>query len=138
MTSFIINAHVDRKVPNEWSMNSDCPFCRIVRRESPAYIIYEDDWTIAILGCFIAALYLFYYYLLKFDLCLTFKDILPLRPGHVLVLPKEHHPNLSDLPPHIAAAAGAAISKVAKALIKGTFISSLTTYPFSYPLSNGE
>lgn len=46
-------------------------------------------------------------------------DILPIRQGHVLVIPKVHYQRLSDLPADIARATGEAVSKVANALTKG-------------------
>ena len=50
----------------------DCVFCRIVARESPADIEYEDD---AVLG---------------------FADIYPKAPVHVLIVPKKVVPRLTD------------------------------------------
>ena len=47
-------------------MNS-CVFCKIVAREIPAHIVYEDDDFLA------------------------FLDIRPLSPGHTLVIPKKHY-----------------------------------------------
>jgi histidine triad (HIT) family protein len=47
-------------------MEKDCIFCKIVNKEIPAHIVYEDD---------------------KF---LVFLDINPQTPGHVQVIPKEH------------------------------------------------
>lgn len=47
-------------------------FGKIVRREIPAEIVYEDD------------------------LCLAFRDINPQAPTHVLVIPKKEIPRLSD------------------------------------------
>jgi len=44
----------------------ECLFCRIVARESPADIEYEDDAVLA------------------------FKDIYPKAPVHVLIVPKHH------------------------------------------------
>jgi histidine triad (HIT) family protein len=52
---------------------SDCLFCKIVRREIPAKVIYEDDRMIAI------------------------DDINPQAPMHVLVIPKTHIATLNDL-----------------------------------------
>jgi len=52
----------------------DCIFCRIVRREAPASIVYEDETTLA------------------------FMDIRPMIPGHTLVIPKSHATYLEDLP----------------------------------------
>ncbi len=52
---------------------SDCLFCRIVRKEIPASVVYEDD-----------------------DL-LAFNDINAQAPLHVLVIPKRHIATLNDL-----------------------------------------
>lgn len=46
-------------------------------------------------------------------------DILPLRPGHTLVIPKIHISRLSELPPEIAVATGRTVSRVARALTEG-------------------
>ncbi|MBI5209449.1 MAG: histidine triad nucleotide-binding protein [Elusimicrobia bacterium] len=51
---------------------SDCLFCRIVARQIPAEVVYEDD------------------------LALAFKDVDPQAPTHVLVVPKRHIPALSE------------------------------------------
>jgi histidine triad (HIT) family protein len=52
---------------------ADCLFCKIVAREIPASIVYEDDRVLA------------------------FNDINPQAPTHVLVIPKPHIASLSDL-----------------------------------------
>jgi histidine triad (HIT) family protein len=54
---------------------SDCLFCRIIEREIPASIVYEDDRVLA------------------------FNDINPQAPTHVLVVPKRHIASLNDLQP---------------------------------------
>ncbi|KAJ7644326.1 HIT-like protein [Roridomyces roridus] len=90
MTSFLIKAHVGR--PSSWQSEPDCTFCRIIRNELPAVRVYENDLVLAIL------------------------DILPLRRGHTLVIPKVHYSRLSELPADLAAATGEAVSKVAHAL----------------------
>lgn len=48
-------------------------FGKIIRREIPADIVYEDD------------------------LCLAFRDINPQAPTHVLVIPKKEIPRLTDV-----------------------------------------
>ena len=53
----------------------DCLFCRIVQREIPATIVYEDDRVLA------------------------FNDIDPKAPTHVLLIPKRHIESLNDLQP---------------------------------------
>lgn len=52
---------------------SDCIFCKIVKREMPSQIVYEDDRVMA------------------------FNDINPLAPVHILVIPKEHLTNVLDI-----------------------------------------
>lgn len=51
----------------------DCIFCKIINKQIPSQIIYEDDELIA------------------------FKDIEPMAPVHVLVLPKKHIKSAMDL-----------------------------------------
>ena len=52
----------------------NCLFCRIVSGEVPAVRVYEDINSIA------------------------FLDHRPLFPGHTLLVPREHHETLTDLP----------------------------------------
>lgn len=92
MTSFIIKAHEGLSIPTSWKTEPQCPFCQIIQGEAPAFRLYEDDKVIA------------------------FLDILPLRPGHTLVVPKTHYSRVSELPPEFAAAVGATVTKVAHAL----------------------
>ncbi|EKM79343.1 hypothetical protein AGABI1DRAFT_58879 [Agaricus bisporus var. burnettii JB137-S8] len=96
MTSFIIQSLVNRKPATSWAQKDDCAFCRIVQGVAPATKLYEDEEVIAIL------------------------DILPLRPGHTLVITKAHISKLSELPPELAGAMGKAVSKVARALSEAT------------------
>ncbi len=51
----------------------DCIFCKIINKEIPAEIVYEDE---EILG---------------------FKDISPAAPVHILVIPKKHISALTEL-----------------------------------------
>ena len=52
---------------------SDCIFCRIVARQTPADIEYEDDAVLA------------------------FKDLYPKAPVHVLIVPKRHIRSIAQL-----------------------------------------
>jgi len=52
-------------------MSSDTIFGKIIRKEIPAAIVYEDD------------------------LCLAFKDVNPQAPVHVLIIPKQPLPQLA-------------------------------------------
>lgn len=54
---------------------ADCLFCRIVRKEIPASIVYEDNRLLA------------------------FTDINPQAPLHALVIPKHHIDSLNALSP---------------------------------------
>ena len=54
-------------------MSEDCLFCKIVNRELPADIVYEDDELVA------------------------FNDISPQAPTHILIIPKSHRPTVNDL-----------------------------------------
>ena len=53
---------------------TSCIFCKIVEGSVPSSKVYEDE------------------------ICLAFMDIQPVNPGHVLVIPKTHYADLSDLP----------------------------------------
>ena len=52
----------------------NCIFCKIVKKEIPAHIVYEDENFLA------------------------FLDIHPHTPGHVQVIPKKHYRWVWDLP----------------------------------------
>ncbi|THH31187.1 hypothetical protein EUX98_g3012 [Antrodiella citrinella] len=110
MTSFIIKAHEKRPVPTSWKHDSECPFCRIIRGEGTAFKVYEDEMIVAVLGK--------YAYSIVSNRLKTEHgvDILPLRRGHTLVIPKTHYSRVSELPAEFAAAIGMAVSKVANAL----------------------
>ena len=51
----------------------NCLFCKIIKREIPADIVFEDDDV------------------------LCFKDINPQAPVHLLVIPKKHIPTMNDI-----------------------------------------
>lgn len=59
-----------------------CPFCKIIAREIPAQIVYENDHVLA------------------------FKDIHPAAPTHALVIPKRHIVGIRDAKPEDAALLG--------------------------------
>ena len=71
----------------------DCIFCKIINKEIPSEIIYEDEEII------------------------SFKDINPAAPVHVLVIPKKHIEKITDLKQEDEAVIGkifTAINKVAE------------------------
>jgi histidine triad (HIT) family protein len=61
---------------------SDCLFCKIVAKEIPAEILFENAAVLA------------------------FRDIRPAGPQHALVIPKAHVPGLRDVKPEDAAVLG--------------------------------
>jgi histidine triad (HIT) family protein len=67
----------------------DCIFCKIVEKKNSAKIIYEDEHVIA------------------------FLDIHPRAPGHTMVIPKVHAPNLLELPDEEVAPLFTAVKQVA-------------------------
>jgi histidine triad (HIT) family protein len=74
----------------------DCIFCKIVKRDIPASIVYEDTNFMA------------------------FLDIRPLSLGHTLVIPKEHYRWVWDMPIEQNSGANikeyfAVVGKIAKA-----------------------
>ncbi len=58
-------------------MTKDCIFCKIIAKEIPAEIVYEDDNFLA------------------------FMDINPVHPGHILVIPKGHFVWMQETPDEI-------------------------------------
>lgn len=51
----------------------NCIFCKIIKKEIPANIVYEDEEIIA------------------------FKDVQPVAPIHILIIPKKHIKSLAEL-----------------------------------------
>ena len=52
MTSYILEAHTDRPLHPEWQQtigDKHCIFCQIVARKAKAFIVWEDELTIAFL-----------------------------------------------------------------------------------------
>jgi histidine triad (HIT) family protein len=55
-------------------MPATCLFCRIVAGDEPAFRVLDDEVAVG------------------------FLDVRPLFPGHVLLVPRDHHETLADLP----------------------------------------
>ena len=55
----------------------DCIFCKIISKDIPSKIMYEDDDTI------------------------SFLDAFPVAKGHTLVIPKKHYSKIQELPTDI-------------------------------------
>lgn len=74
------------------SKSANCPFCKIVRGEIPAVKVHEDERT------------------------LSFMDIQPASPGHALVIPKAHAPDLLEIAEADLCAATLAAQRLARAV----------------------
>lgn len=72
----------------------DCIFCKIVNKEIPANVVYEDASTIA------------------------FLDINPINPGHTLVIPKKHFVDIKDTSDDVLSQLIKTTRKIADALSK--------------------
>ena len=55
----------------------DCIFCKIISKEIPAKILYEDEYSI------------------------SFLDAFPIAKGHTLVIPKKHFVQIQDMSPDV-------------------------------------
>lgn len=70
---------------------SDCLFCKIVAKEIPATVVYEDDAV------------------------LVFMDIGPIIKGHALVIPKKHFDPITEIPDELLAELHVIAKKIATA-----------------------
>lgn len=73
----------------------DCIFCRIIAGDIPSYKVYEDDRVVA------------------------FFDILPISPGHTIVVPKQHMSDMENLDDEDMKAMSLALKKIGKAVMEG-------------------
>jgi histidine triad (HIT) family protein len=91
-----------------------CVFCRILAGKKPADHLYRDDRTA------------------------SFLDHHPLFPGHVLVVPREHHATLTGLPPELLEPLFSHARAVARAVVEalgadGSFIALNNTVSQTVP-----
>ena len=66
----------------------DCLFCRIIAGEIPSSKVYEDDDMLA------------------------FRDINPVAPVHVIVIPKKHIASMDEITPENSCAAAKIFEKI--------------------------
>lgn len=69
-----------------------CVFCAILAGRAPASIVAEDES------------------------CCAFMDIAPVNPGHVLIVPRQHVPDLTTLEPTVGAKMFILAQRIAQAL----------------------
>ncbi len=72
----------------------DCLFCRIAKKEIPAELVYEDEYTVGVL------------------------DVNPRAPGHTMILPKKHAGTIFDLDGEEIGQVFGAVKKTAEILEK--------------------
>ncbi|XP_059660055.1 adenylylsulfatase HINT3 isoform X2 [Cornus florida] len=75
---------------------NNCIFCKIIRGESPALKLYEDD------------------------ICLCILDTHPLSHGHSLIIPKSHFSSLRATPPLVVGAMCSKVPFISNAVMKAT------------------
>ena len=85
----------------------DCIFCKIINQSIPGHIVYEDDQVLA------------------------FFDILPISPGHTIVVPKKHVPDVEDLTDDEFKAMTRVAKKIGKGMLEG-----LSVKGYSFFLDN--
>ncbi len=78
------------------ALADDCVFCRILKGEIPSCRVYEDD------------------------LVLAFLDIAPFNPGHMVIVPKDHHHSCTTLPEETAGRMMAVAAKLGAAVMRAT------------------
>ena len=71
-----------------------CKFCAIVAGTEKAFIVFRDT-------C-----------------CLAFLDYRPLAPGHLLLVPVAHYPNLPDVPDSVMAELGIRVKLLSAAVMQ--------------------
>ena len=73
-------------------MSEECVFCRIIHKQSPASIVYENDQVVA------------------------FLSNRPVNEGHTLVVPKKHYENIYEIPEEEVAYLFKVVKRVAVAV----------------------
>jgi histidine triad (HIT) family protein len=73
-----------------------CIFCKIIRGEIPASIIFEDD------------------------ICMALMDVFPINEGHSLLIPKKHFENLFDVDEDVVAHLARRLVDLTKRVKKAT------------------
>lgn len=74
----------------------DCIFCKIVKGDLPADVVYENDSVLA------------------------FLDIAPINKGHILVIPKEHRESASTLTNEEHLNLSKVAAEIGRSLVRGT------------------
>lgn len=78
----------------KYSLMTDCEFCRIIRGDAVAEVLYRNRFAVAIL------------------------DINPIHFGHVLVIPVTHSPTFLDVPEEELGELASATKVVSRAVVE--------------------
>jgi len=89
---------------------TDCVFCKILASELPSSLVYQDEH------------------------CTAFMDIQPVNPGHILVVPITHAPNLAALDEET----GGHLFKVGQRVAAALYRSDLHCEGVNFLLADGE
>lgn len=95
-------------------MNENCIFCQIIEGEIPSWKIYEDEHF------------------------LSFLDANPATKGHCLVVPKEHYPELLDLPGHELKHVLEVVQKVADGVVEAVDADGFNILQSNNPVAGQE
>lgn len=77
-------------------MSDDCIFCQIIAGEIPSYTVHETEDVYA------------------------FLDANPLAEGHTLVVPRDHHPRVGELPAEAGDALFSTVRRLTPAVERAT------------------
>lgn len=78
------------------SRDPDCIFCKVIAGELPSSWVLQTDAAVA------------------------FLDIQPVNKGHLLLVPRDHHATLADLPDDLAAHAASLLPRLCRAVRAAT------------------
>lgn len=95
-------------------MTDDCAFCEIINGHEPAAFVLQEPEVVA------------------------FLDRRPVFPGHALVVPREHHVTLADLPESLLTTVMYAVQRMSAAVpaafgAQGTFVANNNIVSQSVP-----
>lgn len=95
-------------------MTDDCAFCEIINGHEPAAFVLQEPEVVA------------------------FLDRRPVFPGHALVVPREHHVTLADLPESLLTTVMLAVQRMSAAVpaafgAQGTFVANNNIVSQSVP-----
>lgn len=93
----------------EPTQNSSCLFCKIINKEIPADIVYEDENLFVLL------------------------DISPNNPGHCLVIPRNHFKNIYEIPDELMGTLFTRVKHMSIAIKKAVDADGITNV-----INNGE